>query len=280
MKNLLNDVTETALITLRARVIASEREKPIIQDEMGVEILRKIRMLIPEDIQERLLDSKAPPMLDNHIAIRARKYDAYTREFLENHPEGLVVSLGCGLDTRYWRVSNSAWKYVEVDLPEVIQAKKEILGDRMTYPVIGCSVLDDAWIKEVLAFQNQNVLFLAEGLFMYLPQKEVEELFKKISESFSHSAIIFEVVIKKFTRGLWKKMVESKMKRQIGTKAGSSYQFGVDNALEVETYGKNIRVVDEWSYFEDKDINPKMLGWFKNMKFMSRTQWTIKALLG
>lgn len=280
MENILNDVSETALITLRSRVVESQKDDPILIDEIGIECLKTIRPLLSDDLQNRLLDKKLPATLSNHIAIRARKYDAYTKEFLEEHPDALVVSLGCGLDTRYWRVSNKPWKYVEVDLPEVIEAKKEILGERLVYPVIGCSVLDDAWINEILAIQNKHVLFIAEGLFMYLPQAEVEDVFRKLSESFSQSEIVFEVVIKKYTQGLWKKMVESKMKRSAGTEAGSSYQFGVDFGKEVESFGRNIKMVEEWSYFEDKDIKPKMLGWFKNMKFMSRTQWTIKALLG
>ena len=218
-------------------------------------------------------------MLTNHIAIRARKYDLYTKEFLYQNPDGMVVSLGCGLDTRYWRISERDWKYVEVDLPEMVNAKKEILGGLLNYSIIGCSVLDDTWIKEIAQMQSENVLFIAEGLFMYLPQNDVEELFKKISDNFSRSQIVFEVVIKKYTEGLWKKLVETKMKRQLGTAAGSSYQYGIKSAKEVETYGENIKVVDEWSYFEDEDIEPKIYGSFKNFKFFTRTQWTIKALI-
>ena len=280
MKNILNDVSETALITLRARVAASQMENPIISDAMGEQVLRKIRAFIPEETQIRLLESNAPAMLSNHIAIRARKYDLYTREFLDQNPDGLVVSLGCGLDTRYWRISDRDWKYVEIDLPEVVAAKKEILGGQLTYPMFGYSVLDDVWMKEIAQIQSENVLFIAEGLFMYLPQEEVEKLFKKISETFSRSQIVFEVVIKKYTEGLWKKLVETKMKRELGTAAGSSYQYGIKNAKEVETYGENIKVVDEWSYFEDEDIEPKIYGSFKNFKFFTRTQWTIKALIG
>lgn len=280
MKNILNDVSETALITLRSRVAATQMEHPIIQDEMGAQVLTKFRALIPEETQKRLLDSKVPAMLINHIAIRARKYDLYTKEFLNQNPDGLVVSLGCGLDTRYWRISENDWKYVEVDLPEMVNAKIEILGEQLSYPIYGCSVLDDDWMEKILAIQSENILFIAEGLFMYLPQKDVEELFNKISEKFSRSQIVFEVVIKKYTTGIWKKIVENKMKRQLGTAAGSSYQFGVENAAEVETYGKNIKVADEWSYFEDDDINPGIYRLFKNFKFFTRTQWTIKALIG
>ena len=253
---------------------------PLFSDNVSSECLEKIGEHLPTDTRKRLLDQKLPSTLTRHIALRARKYDLYTKEFLENYPDGLVVSLGCGFDTRYWRVSESAWKYVEIDLPNVIEAKREILKDRMKYLTIGCSVLEDEWIKEILAIQNKNVLFLAEGLFMYLPQKEVESLFRKLSESFSNSFIVFETVNKKYTKGIWKKMVESKMKRSSGTEAGSSYQFGVDSAKEIESFGKNINLVEEWSYFEDIEIEPKILWYFRNLKFLTRTQWTIKAAIG
>lgn len=278
--NVLSDVSETAIITLRARTIESQKHNPVICDEVSSICLEKIGRLLPEAVHKRLLDKRMSSTLSRHIALRARKYDSYVREFLAKYPDGLVVSLGCGFDTRYWRVSGRAWKYVEVDLPNVIEAKREILQDRIEYLTIGCSVLEDKWIRDLLAIQNEHVLFLAEGLFMYLPQKEVEGLFTKLSESFSKSWIVFETVNKKYTQGIWKKVVESKMKRSAGSTAGSSYQFGVNNAKEIESFGKNIKLVEEWSYFEDAEIEPKVLWYFRNIRFFTRTQWTVKATIG
>lgn len=278
--NILNDVSETAIITLKARTIESQKNNPIICDEISSLCLEKIGRLLPEEIRKRLLDKKMSPTLSRYIALRARKYDSYAKEFLAKYADGLVVNLGCGFDTRYWRVSDQAWKYVEIDLPNVIEAKREILQGRMEYLTIGCSVLEDKWIRDILAIQNQHVLFLAEGLFMYLPQKDIEGLFQKLSEFFSKSWIVFETVNKKYTQGIWKKMVESKMKRSGGTTAGSSYQFGVNNAQDIESFGKNIKLADEWSYFEDTDIEPKILWYFRNLRFFTRTQWTIKATIG
>lgn len=278
--NVLSDVSETAIITLRARTIESQKNNPIICDEISSICLEKIGRLLPEETRKRLLNRKMSSVLSQYIALRARKYDLYAKEFLAMYSDGLVVSLGSGFDTRYWRISDRAWKYVEVDLPKVIDAKREILGDKMDYLTIGCSVLEDQWIKDILAIQNQHVLFLAEGLFMYLPQKAVEGLFKKLSESFSQSWIVFETANKKYTQGIWKKVVESKMKRSGGTTAGSAYQFGVNNAKETESFGKNIKLVEEWSYFEDADIKPKILWYFRHIRLLTRTQWTIKATIG
>lgn len=278
--NVLGAVSETALITLKARVAETEKDNPVIRDKVGAECLERLRTLLPTDTGNRILDRKLPPTLTRHIALRARKYDAYAKEFIEEHPDGLVVSLGCGFDTRYWRVSDQAWNYVEIDLPEVIEAKKQVLGDIANYRMIGCSVLEDGWVEEIQSIQNETILFLAEGLFMYLPKPDVIRVFNRLAETFSRSQIVFEVVNEKYTKGIWKKSVERKMRRSAGTTAGSSYEFGLRDAREVEAYGGNIKVVEEWSYFEDEDILPKYLRLFRNVKFMSKTQWTIKATLG
>jgi O-methyltransferase involved in polyketide biosynthesis len=256
----LNAVSETAPITLKC--------------------LASIRLLLPVETQNRLLNKKLPSSLTRHVALRARKYDAYVRAFIADNPAGLVVSLGCGFDTRYWRVSDQAWNYIEVDLPEVIEAKKKVLGDRLTFQLIGCSVLEEGWLDEVRSLQDENILFLAEGLLMYLPPAEVVGLFNKLSRTFSKSEIVFEVVNKRYTQGFWKKSVEARMKRNLGSEAGASYEFGVREAREVEGYGPAIKVVEEWSYFEDEDIRPKFLKLFRPFKFMTRTQWTIKATIG
>lgn len=276
----LNAVSETALLTLKARVIEAEKQSPVIHDAKGREILDKISSHVSTETQRRVLNRKLPSTLTSYLALRARKYDSYTKTFIKKNPKGLVVSLGCGFDTRYWRVSKEPWNYIEMDLPEVIEAKKEVLGDIVEYGMIGCSVLDKDWIEQIASKQKERVLFLAEGLFLYLPEKDVVRLFKRLAKSFSKSQIVFEIVNKKYTKGFWKKIVESKMKRNSGTEAGTSFNFGIKDAKEIESYARNIKVMEEWSYFEDPDIRPRFQRLFRHFKSFSRTQWTIRARIG
>ena len=276
--DILSTVSETALITLKAHVVESEKENPVIEDAVALECLNRLQSLLPIEIRDRVLNRKLPSTLTRHITLRARKYDSYTRRFLEEYADGLVVSLGCGFDTRYWRISKEPWKYIEIDLPDVIEAKRKVLDNIVTYTMIGNSVLQEDWIKRILSVQKEHVLFLAEGLFMYLPKDGVISLFKRLTKSFVKSEIVFEVVNEKYTKGLWKKMVASKMST-LGTQAGSSYDFGIRDAKDIEAYGDNIKVVEEWSYFEDEDIKPAILRLFRNVKLFSRTQWTIRATI-
>ena len=278
--DVLNSVSETALITLRARVIESQKEKAVIKDDVGAECLRRLQKLLPRETQDRILKKKLPSTLTRHLALRARKYDEYARTFIQGHPNGMVVSLGCGFDTRYWRLFEKPWNYVEVDLPEVIEVKKQVLGDIARYLMIGCSVTDEKWIQKILPIQRDNVLFIAEGLFMYLPRDEVIQIFNRLSASFTKSQIAVEVVSESFTRGIGKRLLKSKMQRSFGMREDASFSFGIKDAREIETYGNNIRVVEEWSYFEDPDIEPKFFRLFRNFRPMTRSQWTIRATIG
>jgi len=276
----LNSVSETALITLRARVIESQKEKAVIKDDVGAECLRRLQKLLPRETQDRILKKKLPSTLTRHLALRARKYDGYARTFIQGHPNGMVVSLGCGFDTRYWRLFEKPWNYVEVDLPEVIEAKRQVLGNIAQYLMISCSVLEEEWILKIHSMQSDNVLFIAEGLFMYLPRDEVIRIFNRLSASFTKSQIAVEVVSESFTKGIGKRLLKSKMQRSFGMKEDASFSFGIRDAKEIENYGNNIRVIEEWSYFEDPDIEPKFFRLFRNFKPMSRSQWTIMATIG
>ncbi|MBN1455111.1 MAG: class I SAM-dependent methyltransferase [Methanomicrobia archaeon] len=271
----LTDVSKTAIATLRSRVIESQKSTPIINDPMAAYCLDKLFSLVSEKEKILLLNRELPTSLTNHIALRARKYDQIVNNYISNNTSCTVINLGCGFDTRFWRINNEKCTYIELDLPEIIALKKEILQEHLSYELMGCSVLDPSWIEKVTSKSNKNVIFIAEGLFMYLPKLEVINLFGTLSKRFYHSQIVLEVVTEKFTRGIWKKIVEMKIKRVLGLNAGSSYNFGIKNALELESYGNGIKVIDEWSYIEDPDIRPRILKYLG----ISRTQWTVTATI-
>ncbi|MDH5706461.1 MAG: class I SAM-dependent methyltransferase [Candidatus Aminicenantes bacterium] len=271
----LTDVSKTAIVTLRSHVLESQKNKPIIIDSMAKYCLDKLISSASEDEKVLLFNRKLSSALTSHIAIRARKYDSIINDYISKNSSSIVVNLGCGFDTRYWRIDNKKCEYIELDLPEIVEIKKDLLKEHLSYELIACSVLDTSWIDRVTSKGNRNFLLVAEGLFMYLPKVDVINLFKAISERFYHSQIVLEVVTEKYTRGIWKKIIIMKMKQELGFDSGSSYNFGVKNALELESYGNGIKVIDEWSYVEDHDIRPRILKYMG----LSRTQWTITATI-
>jgi methyltransferase (TIGR00027 family) len=271
----LTNVSKTAIATLRCHVLESKKERPIINDPMAEYCLNRLALLASDEDKYGVINRKLSPVLTSHIAIRARKYDNIVNDFISRNPDCTVINLGCGFDTRFWRINNQKCIFYELDLPEVIEAKKEILKDKLEYEMIGCSILDTSWIQKVISKGNSNILLVAEALFMYLPKSDVINLFRIFTERFSHSQIILEVATEKYTRGVWKKIVIHKMKRELGLDAGSSYNFGIKKAKELESFADGIKVINEWSYVEDPDTHPRILKYLG----LSRTHWTITATI-
>ena len=59
--------------------------------------------------------------------MRAKAFDDWTRAFIEKHPDAIVLNLGCGLDSRVFRVDpppEIAW--FDVDFPEVIDIRERV----------------------------------------------------------------------------------------------------------------------------------------------------------
>lgn len=223
----LTEVSETALITLRSRVIESEKVDPLIEDPVGQEFLGALINVLPEELRDRVLNRKLSPVLTRHITLRARKYDQLCREFLSKFPDGLIVSLGCGFDTRFWRLGGEGLNYMELDLPGVMEIKKQMLKAKISYPMIQDSVLEEGWISQLQERQSEKVMFVAEGLFMYLPQDLVIQTLNRMAASFRSSRLVMEVVAEKYTKGFRRKMVERKMRKGAGSTAGDYYQFGI-----------------------------------------------------
>jgi methyltransferase (TIGR00027 family) len=267
----LSEVSKTAISTLRCRAMESARDRPLISDPIATCCVERLAALASPEERALLFDRKLPPGLCNYIALRARKYDAITNEFIAAHPGCVVVNLGCGFDTRYWRIDHARCDYVELDLPELVEMKRQVLAERLDYRLIGGSVLDPAWMHSVNPDGRRETLLLAEGLFMYLPKPDVLSLFGAISNWFRDSRLVFEVATEAYTHGFMKRIVAMKIRRQTGADAGASYQFGVRSAREVESYGRGLKVLSEWSYMEDPDVRPRLLKYLG----LTRQQWTV-----
>jgi O-methyltransferase involved in polyketide biosynthesis len=153
-----------------------------------------------------------------------------------------VINLACGFDTRFWRIENEKCKYVELDLPEVIAIKREILKDHLGYELIGCSVLDTSWIDKVTSNGNSNFLLLAEALFYYLPKQEVTRLLREIAQRFNRSQLVLDMPPEKYTKGLWKRLI------QIESRVWDidvSFVSGMNDPRDIESYGNGFKVIGD-----------------------------------
>jgi methyltransferase (TIGR00027 family) len=236
----LPDVARTAILTLICRTIESQKTEPLIKDPMAVVCFEKLMSDVSEEEKAWILQRKkmyegrgSAEIIAN--AQRQQIFDDATNLFISSHPSCTVINLGCGFDTRFWRIDNARCTYMEIDLPEVIELKKEMLKNHLDYQLIGCSVLDTSWIDRVTSTGNNNFLLIAEGLFMYLPAKELANLLQVIAQRFTASQLIFDTIPEKYTKRIWKWLVDLRLKAAWDLEV--SFLSGIKNPSDIESYG-------------------------------------------
>jgi methyltransferase (TIGR00027 family) len=269
-------VEETALLTLYAKAIESRSDNPILKDEKAEELADRLDPLVKQrtgKMARQLYERSVDPRLIIHISLRSKKYDDYTRNFIEKNPDGVVVNIGCGMDARFFRVDNGRVRFFDLDLPEMIKFKTQLIDQNDRYRMISRSVLDFSWMDQVEEIKKP-VLFLAEGVFMYLPEDQVKKLVLEMQRRFPESELVCELTNRTWVEGFWGKIAAIKMKQRVKMGGDAGFQFGVSDAQELETWHEGIEFLENWFYM---DSNHPKLGWmriFRNWKIIRNAQFT------
>jgi O-methyltransferase involved in polyketide biosynthesis len=244
----LSQVSRTAILLLICRAVEAEKNNSKFNDPMSILCLERLMSIASEEDKRWIIRKKRMyeglQARDAKAGVkRGRAFDNITNRFIAEHPKCTAINLACGLDTRFWRIENEECSYIEIDLPEVIKLKKELLKDHIGYEMIGSSVLETLWIDNVTANGNTGFLLLAEGLFMWLPPQEAIRLLKEIGERFYRSQLVLDMVPEKYTKGIWKELIRLHSKMDWGLDV--SWVFGIKNPHDLEVYGNGLKVIGE-----------------------------------
>jgi O-methyltransferase involved in polyketide biosynthesis len=241
----LSEVSYTAILALLCRVVESEKKNPVFYDPMAVLCLERLMSKSSEEEKNRIMKWKKMYAGRNAHdakarALTTRNFDSIASLFISNNPGCTVINLACGFDTRFWRVANEKCQYIELDLPSVVELKREILKGYLGYELIGCSVIDTSWIDKVTANGNSNFLLLAEALSYYLPMQDVTRILQVIAQRFTRSQLVLDIAPEKYTKGIWKRII------QLHSRAWGidvSFVSGINNPREIESYGNGFKVI-------------------------------------
>jgi O-methyltransferase involved in polyketide biosynthesis len=224
--------------------------------------------------------SRISPALVVHITLRARHYDEIAREFITRHPDGVIVNLGCGMDSRFNRIDNGSLLFFDLDLPEVIEFRRQFYQEEKRYRMLAYSVFDLRWLEEVRKAGKHPVLFLAEGLFMYLEADKVKALVLELKAHFPGAELACEVVNKRWLSPFMKTMLHAKLRQGNRIGADADFHFGLADGREMETWQEGVRFLDEWCYLETGHPRLGFMRLFRKNKLFLRTQWTVHYRLG
>jgi methyltransferase (TIGR00027 family) len=189
----LRNVSDTARWAAMYRALESERPDAVFRDPLA----RRLAGTRGAQITEFMATGKSPswPWVS-----RTYLFDRFISEQLAQGVD-MVVNLAAGLDARPYRMNLPATlKWVEVDLPELLTYKEEVL--RNETPVcalerVALDLSDEKARQELfdhLGAKSIQALILTEGLLVYLTAEQVGSLAQDLARPGSFQRWVCEVI--------------------------------------------------------------------------------------
>jgi len=249
----LSGVAETLLITLYIRAMESQRSDALVKDERAEAVVRQLD-------QETLRKTLALTDDFSRVAVilKGREFDCFTKDFLRRYPDAVVVHIGCGLDTRFERLDNERVEWYDLDLPDVIELRRKLVGgEGVRHHFLACSVFDSDWLETVSAHQQKHFLFLAEGVFMYFKESQVNSLVLMLCDHFPGAELVFDAFspIMRWGHNI----------RVTRTKVGAYLHWGLKHGRDLEQWSEGIHLLDERFPFQYPE--PRMRNAFQMRLF-------------
>lgn len=176
----MNNVSKTMYIPLCGKAYVSKKGI-ILHDEKAEEIWAK------EGFE--LKGKAASKWLAYYMGMRSRVFDDWTNHQIKKHPNAVVLHLGCGLDSRAFRVNHDNQLWVDVDFDSVMIERKKFFEETEDYRMISSDVRETSWLKNL---QQKEAIVIMEGLSMYLKLDELKQLMKDLNHSFHEVTVLMD----------------------------------------------------------------------------------------
>ncbi|PXX56533.1 O-methyltransferase [Nocardia tenerifensis] len=222
-------VQKTLSPVLRAKALDNRLPDPILGDEYAEQAMRR---LDPDYDKRRFGTSQ----MGLAAVVRAKVHDDWGRSFLADHPDAVVLHLGCGLDARVYRIDPPATvDWYDLDYPAIIELREQLLPSREHYTLVGSSVTDPTWLDRIP--RDRPVLMIAEGLVPYLTEAELRRLLTSVVDAFPTGQIQFDTV------SVWARRT-SKWDPTL-RRYDTRFHSGFDNPAELAEWHPRLEFVDE-----------------------------------
>ncbi len=231
-----NSVQETLMIPLLGRKLCTETFQKLYRDDAAVRLCE----MVDYDFSE--LEKKAKSTFYKFGALEAAMRNLDIRweieDYIEHHPKAAVVNMGCGLDGTCAAVDNGGIKKYNVDFPDIIEVREELLPNEQREVCIATDLNELSWLDKVDG--SGGAVFFAAGVFHYLTKEQVRTLVLRIGDKFPGARLVFDTV---------------------GT-------FG--HRMMMKKVLKNFGITDVSGYFHVDDVEKELGDWSDKIKLSSR----------
>lgn len=223
----------TMLATLYAKALDADLPNSILHDRWASGIVDRIDY----DWSRTSITAANSPA----VTTRSAHFDHWTRQFLAAHRDAVVLHLGCGLDSRFWRVDpGPAVDWYDIDYPEVAALREKLYPTATNYRVVAASVTDPGWLADIPG--DRPVLMLGEGLTMYLTAADGVALLRRIVGHFPSGELQFDAFSRFGIKTQWS--------NAIVRRAGATLHWGINRPEEIVTAVPGVRLLSWQSPFE------------------------------
>jgi methyltransferase (TIGR00027 family) len=221
----LSGAPQTMLATLYAKALDADAEHPVLGDTYARDLVSRIDY----DWSHTGLNARLAA-----VTMRTAHFDDWARQFLEDHDVATVLHLGCGLDSRAFRLRpGPGVVWYDVDLPDVIALRERFYPPDDNYRLVPASVTDPRWLSTIPA--DRPTLMIAEGLTMYLARDDGPALLRRIVERFPSGELHFDA----FNRvGL-----AAERRNGVVRRSGSALRWAVDGPDDILAAVPGVRLM-------------------------------------
>jgi O-methyltransferase involved in polyketide biosynthesis len=174
------------MIPLWARAVETKKARPIMRDP-GAAALR-------DRLDYDFAKFKYAYGSQLACVLRGLVYDAWTRDLVLRGGVRSVVELGAGLTTRSDRLAELDVHWLDVDHEDAIALRRRLFGPRDSHTFLGASIGDADLAERILTLSPAPHCFVAEGVLMYLEERDVRALFERLAAAFPGAYVAFDSI--------------------------------------------------------------------------------------
>lgn len=250
-----NTVQETLIIPLYSRKLCSELYPNIYRDETAARLINEI------DYDFSQVEKNSRSLMQRfgslEVAMRQNDLAFEVRDYLKGHPNAAVVDLGCGLDSTGRACDNGSCKIYNLDFPDVITVRNELLPVGEREENIPCDLNDIAWFSQIDA--SEGAVFFASGVFYYFLTEQVKALVQRIADAFPGGVLVFDAANRTAVKMIAKTWLKSAKIKDVGA------YFAVSDAKrEIGEWDSRLQVTSRGYMLGYTDLrDPSVSGFFR-----------------
>ena len=233
-----NTIQETLVIPLFGRLVCSERFPALFSDPQA----KRICDSLDYDFEDKRRKMESPAGLFGALEVAQRQYDLQceVKNYLRDHPDAAVINLGCGLDDTFSKADNGRCRGYNIDLPDVIAVRDELLPASDRERNIACNLNDYSWMDQIDA--SGGAVFFAAGVFYYFRTEDVRKLFLAMADRFPGAELVFDSCNE---RGA--KLMRKTWLKEAGITDVGAY-FSLEDPSELSSWSRSFGQVVSKSY--------------------------------